>query len=372
MSLGLGVMATLCLAAAVGVLAGALVAAALANSGRGRRLLAVQRADRLLLLLLLPPLCGLLLVLTLLAPALGHLLGLVPDHCPSQLHPAAVCAFPVPLLRGGLAEAMLLAVGLGALLHRLPHSVLQGLQSRRVARCLEGLAQRVDGGTGSTPDWSVLPTRHPLAFTIGLLRPRVYVSAGLRAALDAPSLCAVLAHEEAHRQRYDGLRILLGDLARSWHLPGTGRRLMDGLRLASEQACDEVAARRTGDACTVARALLASVRLQMGAAFTCAGGGADAIDLEEATAQRAPTAWDRHRPFAPHRFALEMSAGAGGDELTERVESLLRFRGDRSPVRSQMAAFGLATAGLLVAVCLLGGQGDLHHGVDALILAFAA
>lgn len=55
----------------------------------------------------------------------------------------------------------------------------------------------------------VVADPRPLAFTHGLLRPRVCLSTGAIAQLAPDELAAVLAHERVHVQRYDPLRGLL-------------------------------------------------------------------------------------------------------------------------------------------------------------------
>lgn len=49
----------------------------------------------------------------------------------------------------------------------------------------------------------------PRAFCVGLLRPKVYLTAGAIAELDADERDAVVAHEQAHARRRDPLRLLL-------------------------------------------------------------------------------------------------------------------------------------------------------------------
>jgi hypothetical protein len=49
----------------------------------------------------------------------------------------------------------------------------------------------------------------PRAFCVGLLRPKVYLTSGAIAALDAAERDAVIAHERAHARRRDPLRLLL-------------------------------------------------------------------------------------------------------------------------------------------------------------------
>ncbi|MFI9843633.1 M56 family metallopeptidase [Nonomuraea sp. NPDC051941] len=56
---------------------------------------------------------------------------------------------------------------------------------------------------------ALLTTEEPLAFCAGMLRPRVYVSAGLAKRLSDDELRAVLCHEAAHARRRDPLRRVL-------------------------------------------------------------------------------------------------------------------------------------------------------------------
>jgi Zn-dependent protease with chaperone function len=64
------------------------------------------------------------------------------------------------------------------------------------------------------PKWLVVvPEGDPVAYCLGLLRPRVVVSSGLLERLDCPSLKAVLEHEASHRRRRDPLRqAILGSI----------------------------------------------------------------------------------------------------------------------------------------------------------------
>jgi hypothetical protein len=59
----------------------------------------------------------------------------------------------------------------------------------------------------------VLPDERPRAFCAGFLRPRVYVSAGAVALLDADALTAVLRHERHHARHRDPLRLAAGRVA---------------------------------------------------------------------------------------------------------------------------------------------------------------
>jgi Zn-dependent protease with chaperone function len=84
------------------------------------------------------------------------------------------------------------------------------------------------------------------AFCAGLLRPRVFVTSGMVAALAAEELDAVLVHEAEHARRRDPLRRLAGRAAADvlFWLPlvgwWTSRRLEDAELAADRAAIDRV------------------------------------------------------------------------------------------------------------------------------------
>ena len=81
------------------------------------------------------------------------------------------------------------------------------------------------------------------AFTLGWLRPRVYVSRELAVILPFPELTAVLAHERAHLTRRDPLRLaVLRFVSRALFWIPALRRLADDLADEAEIAADDAAA----------------------------------------------------------------------------------------------------------------------------------
>ena len=97
----------------------------------------------------------------------------------------------------------------------------------------------------------------PLAFTTGLLFPRIYITNMLLELLTHDEIMAVLCHEWAHAQRRDNLwnwlLRLLRDIA--WFLPGSHiawRRMV----ASQDEACDALAATMTNQPLALARALV--------------------------------------------------------------------------------------------------------------------
>lgn len=118
------------------------------------------------------------------------------------------------------------------------------------------------------------------AFTVGMLRPRVYVAGSLASRLTAGELTAVLAHERAHLDRRDPLRLAcLRALACTLFWIPALRRLSADVTDEAEVLADDAAA---GDRPLVlARAILALAswpterrHARLGVGF----GGADLLD----------------------------------------------------------------------------------------------
>lgn len=90
----------------------------------------------------------------------------------------------------------------------------------------------------------VLETPGLVAFTFGLVRPRVFVS---RAVWNGPHRQAVLAHERAHVRRRDPLVFFwVRAIRRSTLYLPFGGRLYRTLHLEAERACDEAGVRAVG------------------------------------------------------------------------------------------------------------------------------
>jgi Zn-dependent protease with chaperone function len=234
-------------------------------------------------------------------PALAVGLCFVPgllgaDHClhhPDHLH---LCLRHASATLGG-AHAGLLggAAALGA--------VALAAEARRLARARRWLARLPRRAMALRCDVEVLESELPISFAAGLWRPRVHLAVGLLAALPKPQLEAVIAHERAHARRRDPLLWLAARVLSRPHLPALRRALLAELALASEQACDAEAGRRTGDRLAVAEAILAVERLLAGVASPAqdglsAFGGSSVparvralLDAEPATPRRSAARW---------------------------------------------------------------------------------
>ncbi len=155
---------------------------------------------------------------------------------------------PCPLGSGAGAWGMLgLAAGAAVAGALLGAAVLQAAWARRVE--LRGAAQaratirRVPSGARA---W-VVPSAIPIAFTGGLLQPKIVVSTGLLALLEEDEQAAVLEHEAAHlRAGHARLLILGGAVAGLYAWLPTVASTWAGLRRELEVVADDEAVRHVG------------------------------------------------------------------------------------------------------------------------------
>lgn len=208
------------------------------------RLEAAARLRLLSALALLPLLAGATTALLLQLPALGGLW--VSAHC----HPGIGCGphHPAALVEGG--GQLLALAGSALLLAAAWRAARLATAHARRQRQLRQLARPQPEGYGLIDSSAVF------AVTAGLLRPEVYVSAGMRARLDAAQRQSLLAHEASHVAHRDNLRLALLTLLAPAALSGPSSGLMRALRGALEARCDAEAAHRLRDPLLIATTLL--------------------------------------------------------------------------------------------------------------------
>jgi Zn-dependent protease with chaperone function len=259
----------------------------------------------------------LLLLALCLAPGIASWLGLQEDHCLHHAGHAHLClAHPTLALSAPLA--LVLAVACAGLVA----GVARG--ARRLARSQRELAALpLHACDDFAPGVHRVASARAFSVTSGLLRPQIWLSTALAEALPARQLDAVLAHERAHARRRDALRRLVAGVASWAHWPRLRRALRAALALASEQACDEAAARSLVDRLAVAEAILAAERLLAGVR-------------------------------SPEHLALASFAGSA---VEARVRSLL----DGAPPEPMRGLFWLAPAALAAAIVL---TPLLHHATE--------
>jgi Zn-dependent protease with chaperone function len=196
-----------------------------------------------------------LIVMLCLAPGTLGLLGLPVDHCLSHPDHPHLCLAHASIGLTPLLVVWLVGVGVAASLCGV-RVVRRLIEARHGFSFLE--LARV---STSTSDVGVIESPHPFSITAGLVRPRIWLSTGLVAALTEEQLAVVEAHERAHLGRRDPLLRMLAGWLSLPILPSARRSILERLHLASEQACDEAAGIVVGDRVLVAETLLAVARL---------------------------------------------------------------------------------------------------------------
>ncbi|MDP3277779.1 MAG: hypothetical protein Q8Q09_21530 [Deltaproteobacteria bacterium] len=230
--------------------AGALLAAPLVSLGAESllpRMASMPPQDRarwLLGLLALPWMLG------------GALVAATLGHCavPMMLGRADDCVPGVGLcLRDGapfgpvilLLTVLALARPAGALWH----AARGARASRRAAQRLRSLGAPATAHHG----WRVPGT---VVAMVGFPREELFVGASVSDSLDAQSLDALVAHEDAHLSHHDVWRRMVARVLASAHPTPIASRLLWALDLALEQRCDQRASAQVRDPLVVARTLL--------------------------------------------------------------------------------------------------------------------
>lgn len=114
---------------------------------------------------------------------------------------------------------------------------------------------------------SVVIVRDPsrMAFTFGLLRPRIYLSTGLLDGLDGKELRAVFLHELCHKRGFDPLKLFLLSVLRDSfsYIPALKGFVGHAIALKEHEA-DDSAASRMKEPLSLASALLKLASLNNG------------------------------------------------------------------------------------------------------------
>lgn len=170
-------------------------------------------------------------------------------------HRLAILGQSVSYPAANLAALVVLGLGLMGLavtVLTMTGAVRELLAWRQLQRALEARAPRPLG------DVLVIGDERPRAFCAGWLRPRVYVSTGALARLDASALGAVLAHERHHALRRDPLRFAAGRVITRalFFLPGAAELARRQEALAELSADESVIKAAPGNRSALARAML--------------------------------------------------------------------------------------------------------------------
>jgi Zn-dependent protease with chaperone function len=264
--------------------------------------LGLRRRLRLVEALLAAPLIAMLLVpLLCLLPSIASMVVPAWDHClHHDDHAVHLCFVHVPTVP-------IAFTGIGVSLFAVMGAIVGASATRHALRSaqLRGRLGRV-GETDHDDDPVPLPTDRWVAFTLGIIRPRVYVSTHLLDTLSPAQSAVVMAHERGHQRRRDPLRRLILQAAATLHLPHVRRRLLDAHELAVEQTCDTLAAQSSGgDRLLVAETLISLQRMASPAPAEALG--ASHTQLEARVLALLETPIDASKPLRWRTAVLAMA-----------------------------------------------------------------
>ena len=100
-----------------------------------------------------------------------------------------------------------------------------------------------------------------MAFTAGYLKPRCYITSGLRTHLNDKELEIIGLHEKAHARYFDPIKKALFKFLTAFFPFGISKKLYQSMSLTMEQCADLAVTRKTADKSTVALTLLKVRRL---------------------------------------------------------------------------------------------------------------
>ncbi len=215
-----------------------------------------RRARLLFIIVLLPAVLALVFIGLGFSPSLLTLLGFPQEHCiihcllnsGDHIH---LCLLTPPdfiyspsILTLFFALLMLALFNLYKILKEVINSRVLLSQFRCMSKTVDNKKYRCIDSNGM------------LAFSMGLFRPEVFISNGLKKQLTKEELTLVLAHECAHARRKDLLRILIMKYLSIFFLPFIARRIESDMSLACEQVCDEFAAKTVKSRLLVAQTIL--------------------------------------------------------------------------------------------------------------------
>jgi beta-lactamase regulating signal transducer with metallopeptidase domain len=280
------------------------------------------RSNVLLVWLLAPVLIGGMLSLLSFMPSLISMFGFVADHCNVHDGHLHLCLIhpPLPIDSTIFQFFLVTLIGISVVFIGIP--VFDVLRAHKFQRTLMMASLPHDTHPVHVVDWDM-----PLALSAGVRCMKIFISSQLVQALSPKQLEIVIAHEQAHLSRRDPLRHFVAHAFSFAHIPCLRKVLLMDFDLATEQACDELAAAQTDGRLHVADTILAVERM-----FNM---------------RRLPS----------------MVMSISGSNITARVESLVAPPSVCEPVSKGY----LSLLGIGILLAMLAIMDDLHHFTESIL-----
>ncbi|MBL4868769.1 MAG: M56 family metallopeptidase [Pseudomonadales bacterium] len=264
------------------------------------------------------PLIGSLVVGAMISiPALTHISTLPIDHC----HDLNGCIGPPASHMATTGELAVISIVFSLLFVGMTTAFWQWRRTHMLLNQLDIASQTI-----LAPNIQLIEAGLPLAFSLGVFKPRAVLSTGLVNRLTSQQLHIVCAHEAKHIHYRDGLYKWLLCFMCSFHWPGVKRALLKEHVISLEIRADQQVALNIQNPIAVAETIVTVQRLM------------------------GPTMIDE--PLC--QFI--------GSELEQRVHYLLAKTPD-SALPKYSASLGFIGS-LVLAVC---GSVPLHNTIEALI-----
>ncbi len=280
---------------------------------------------------LLPVFAGIYVAGVTLIPSMSHELGFSLDHCHRHGDTHGHLCWYHPPVFVWMSWQGFCATGFAAFtLWKLLFALYRGCQQHQYSRTLLSFAD-THPSFADAWDQSTYPIESdmPSAFTLGLLRPKIFMSSALIDALTPEELSVVQRHEQAHQQHRDPLRLWLFNLVLSVFTPMVRRHLYKTMELTLEQLADARVAQTSTTPVLIAQTLVKVHRL---------------------TAR-----------FLAQRPRLSI-CHFGGSVIEQRIEQLM----SANPGRAFPLLASLACIGLLLTLTLSCADA-LHHTIEKLL-----
>jgi len=282
----------------------------------------VLRSNVLLVWLGAPTLIGVALTALTFMPSLLSIVGFAPDHCNVHDGHLHLCLFHPPLPVDNTVIQLFLAALVGVAVIFIGMHLSKILHAYKFQRILMMASRPHTIHDINVVDWDM-----PLALSTGIRRIRVFISSQLIQSLSPKQLEVVIAHEQSHLSRRDPVRHLIAHTFSFTHFPWLRKNMLMDFDLATEQACDEVAAEKVGNRLYVADTILAVERL-----FTV-----------------------RSFPY--------MAKSISGSNITARVESLL----SPSPIHVSASKGYMTMIAASLLFTMIAMMNDFHHFTESIL-----
>lgn len=212
----------------------------------------VRRARLLFLLGSAPLAVPLLLLMLVFIPSILTWAGLVPDHCLAHDdHHGHLCFIHPPAFIRNPWVTVIALLLVAIVVLRWIRGFAEAYQARTWSRLFQRNSHRAPGRC-----YRLVDVDRVLACSIGMFRPEILISRGLEDRLSTEELQVVIAHERAHVERRDALKLFIVKMLGVFFLPQVSKALLSDLALAGEQVCDQQASRETGSSIRVAKTIV--------------------------------------------------------------------------------------------------------------------